>query len=166
MKTKILIIGLGNPICSDDAVGITTGAMLYERVKDIANVSFCESAGSGFDLLSMIINYERVIIIDSIQTSQGEIGELYLIDSASSPSNSSFHSMGIFEQLKLGREMNLPLPEKISVYGIEVRDPYTFGEGMTEGMEQAVVKAVEEIITNEFVNGLKVEKKGKGTRNE
>lgn len=148
---KTLIIGLGNPICTDDAAGIIAGAMLYDRIKNRVSVSFCEASGRGFDLLGMIVNYDHVIIIDSIQTGKGKIGQLYLIDSSSSTHfNTSFHSMGIFEQLKLGKEMNLKLPEKISVYGIEVKDPYTFGEQMTEGMEEAVSKAVETIAKTEF----------------
>jgi hydrogenase maturation protease len=147
---KTLIIGLGNPICSDDAAGIKAGAMLYDRIKNRIDVSFCEASGRGFDLLGAIVNYEHVIIIDSIQTGKGKIGQLYQIESSSSSFKSFSHSMGIFEQLKLGREMNLPLPKKISIYGIEVKDPYTFGEGMTEGMEQAIVEAVETIATTEF----------------
>ncbi len=151
-KLKTLIIGIGNPLCSDDITGIKAANMLYKRVKDIANVSFYEAVGRRFDLLVTIIDYEKVIIIDSIQTQNGKIGQLYQIDYQNLPTtiNPYFHSMGIFDQIKVGREMNLFLPDKISIYGIEVRDPFTFGEHLTEGLEEAIVEAVDIIAKTEF----------------
>lgn len=151
-RLKTLIIGIGNPLCCDDITGIKAANILYNRVKDIASVSLYEAVGRRFDLLVTIIDYEKVIIIDSIQTQTGKIGQLYQIDyqNPSTTINPYFHSMGIFDQIKIGREMNLPLPNKISIYGIEVSDPFTFGERLTEGLEEAIVEAVEVIAKTEF----------------
>lgn len=151
-KLKTLIIGIGNPLCCDDIAGIKIANMLYERVKDIANVSLYEAVGRKFDLLVTIIDYEKVIIIDSIQTQKGKIGQVYQIEYQDLPSNTNsyFHTMGIFDQIKIGKKLNLPLPDKINIYGIEVCDPFTFGEHLTEGLEKAIVEAVETIAKTEF----------------
>jgi hydrogenase maturation protease len=71
---KTLVLGLGNPILSDDAVGIriAEGLKLKASVQDVV-----ETSEAGVALLDYAVGYDKLVIIDSIMTDKGKPGELY-----------------------------------------------------------------------------------------
>ena len=71
---KTLILGVGNPILSDDGVGIHVVRKLQKEVND---VDFDEASVSGLELVEMFKGYERVIIVDAIKTKDGVPGRIY-----------------------------------------------------------------------------------------
>jgi Ni,Fe-hydrogenase maturation factor len=50
---------------------------------------------------------------------------------------------------ELGRKLDYKIPDKISIYGIEVEDNKNFGEKCTEKVEQSIPQIVREIIERE-----------------
>ena len=64
--TTILLVGLGNPIMGDDAVGIHVVRMLKDRNRGRADLEFKELSLGGLGLVEEILGYERVFIIDSV----------------------------------------------------------------------------------------------------
>jgi hydrogenase maturation protease len=71
---KILILGLGNELLSDDAVGILAARVLKERLGDKADV--VESSLSGMALLDLLVGYERAILIDAVKTGRTPPGTI------------------------------------------------------------------------------------------
>ncbi|MGB2852819.1 MAG: hydrogenase maturation protease, partial [Dehalococcoidia bacterium] len=67
---KTLVLGLGNPILSDDAVGLRVVEELEGRV-DQQEVKLVETTVAGLGLLDFLTGHDRAIIIDSIQTVGG-----------------------------------------------------------------------------------------------
>jgi hydrogenase maturation protease len=134
---KTIVIGVGNPICSDDGVGIVVAKRLAERMC----AEFAESVG-GFEILNEILGYDRAIIVDSIRA--GEVGEVYKIEMEPSEPSLS-HSVGIFEVVETANRAGLHLPE-IEIYGVGVKDG-SFGEVLSipeEKIEEAVTKIADE----------------------
>jgi hydrogenase maturation protease len=146
---KPLILGFGNPILSDDAVGIRIAEELAERFPDMTVEPFCEA---GLAIMEEVTGYDRLIIIDSIKTGKGRPGELYkleLDDLKPKSDFSSSHGLDIATAFRLGEKMGYPMPGRVSIYAVEVKDNSTFGEGFTPEVEQNISLIVGQIIKEE-----------------
>lgn len=142
---KTLILGLGNELLSDDAVGIWAARVLKERLKDQADV--VESSMSGMALLELFIGYERAIIIDAIKTGRqapGTISELSPSD-LSSVIAPSPHYAGLPELLALAKRLNLDFPKEIKIFALEVEDPYIIGSALSEPVRNALEELTQRV---------------------
>ena len=91
---KTLVVGLGNPILGDDGVGwkvaeavkerldTETGFRLPVRPSNSKTIHYlspveveCLSLG-GLSLMEHLLGYERAIIVDSMETGQGQVGSV------------------------------------------------------------------------------------------
>jgi hydrogenase maturation protease len=148
-KMKTLILGLGNPILTDDAVGIRVA----QELKDgIPSLEVIESSEAGIALLDHMIGCDRLIIIDSIRTEKGKPGDLYkleLEDLKPVTALSSSHGIDIATAFKLGRELGYKMPMHVSIYAVEIGDNTTFGEKCTEEVEEKIPFIVRQIVEEE-----------------
>jgi hydrogenase maturation protease len=148
-KMKTLILGLGNPILTDDAVGIR---IAQELRQEIPNLEVIEASEAGIALLDHMIGYDRLVIIDSIRTENGKAGDLYkleLEDLKPATALSSSHGIDIATAFKLGRELGYKMPMHISIYAVEIRDNTTFGEKCTHEVEARIPFIVRQIVEEE-----------------
>jgi len=150
MALKALVLGLGNTILSDDGVGIHVVRAAAARCQG-DNVTFAEASVGGLRLLDIIAGYERVIMVDAIQTRDGKPGNLYRLhpnDLRASLHSGSTHDLSLAGALALGRSMSMMLPddEVILVIAIEVEDALTFGEECTPAVAAAIPGAVEAVL--------------------
>lgn len=101
---------------------------------------------AGFQSVELISRYDRAVIIDVVPDGE-QPGRVWRIDGAELEGGAapSSHGIGLGQALRLARELRMRLPEKTVIYAIAVVDPYTFGEGMTPQVEQALPGAVQEI---------------------
>ncbi len=141
---KILVLGLGNPILTDDGVGIYVARELQGRSLP-EGVVVEESSLSGFLLLDLLVDYQKAVIIDSIKTRQGKVGEIYRLTQEALKETvhlTSVHQLNLATVLKLGDSMGLSIPEEVVIYAIEVADNQTFSEGCTPLVQKAIPRAV------------------------
>jgi len=141
---KTLVLGLGNPILSDDGVGLQVVRQLKDRF-DKPDLGFVESSAAGLDLLDQIAGYDKLIIIDAIKTEGGEAGQIYklsLEELSQTYHLASPHDINLATALELGRRLGMALPQEIVIFAIEVVDVTTFGEKCTPIIEAAITKAV------------------------
>jgi len=151
MAVKTLVVGLGNPILTDDGVGIYVVRAMAERCQQ-RDATFAEASVGGLRLLDVIGGYERVILVDAIQTRDGEPGDihrLYPNDLRASLHSGSTHDLSLPGALALGRGIGMVLPddEAITIIAIEVEDVLTFGETCTPAVAAAIPRAVEAVLT-------------------
>lgn len=145
---KTLVLGLGNPILSDDGVGIRVAEELEGKV-DPQKVTVMETSMAGLDLLDMLAGYDRAIIIDAIQTVGGQAGDIYQLEPGALDSTqhaASPHDVNFATALELGKRLGLPLPQQIVIFAIEVADASTFSEECTPEVRVAIPGCVEMII--------------------
>jgi len=150
-----VIVGLGNPILTDDAVGLVVARRVHERLAD-PDVDLREACVGGIQLVEMLAGYDKAVIVDAIRTKEGRIGDHYLLDlegSRSSQRTGMTHEIGLLEGLELGRSLGMHMPTSLRVYAVEVADPYTFGTEMTEELKAAVPHIVERILSAEYARG-------------
>ncbi len=143
---KTLVLGLGNPILSDDGVGIYVVRAVALQATT-ADVDFQEANVGGLRLLEAITGYDRLILVDAIQTPDGTPGQIYTLsphDLRTSLHAGSTHDLSFRGALAWGRAMGLALPadDAITIIAIEVADVLTFGETLTPMVAAAVSDAV------------------------
>ncbi len=133
-----LVLGLGNDLLSDDAIGPVTARCLARRVGDAALV--VASSLHGVALLDLIVGYERLIIIDAIcdpRHRPGTIVELGL-DDLRPVSMASPHYAGLPELKMLAERMGLRFPRQVQIIAVVVEDPRTIGGRMTLRVRRAM----------------------------
>lgn len=145
---KTLVLGLGNPILSDDGIGIRIAEELKGKL-DQPEATVMEGGVSGLELLDLLADHDRAIIIDSIQTREGKVGQVYRLGPEAFDATqhaSTPHDVNFATALELGRMLGLALPRRIVIFAIEVKDITTYSERFTPEVERAIPACVEMII--------------------
>jgi hydrogenase maturation protease len=153
---KTIVIGLGNPIMTDDGVGIKIARELKDRLSSSngsnglnCSIDIVEAYAGGLRLMDELAGYDRAVIIDAMVTgrvSPGAVQMLPLSALISTRNMTCMHDTNIPTALELGSMLGLKLPEEITVFGIETKDVETFGEELTEDVEKAVPFVVDDVI--------------------
>jgi hydrogenase maturation protease len=146
---KTLVVGLGNPILTDDGVGIRAVRAAKARCQ-ADDVEFAEVSVGGLRLLDVLAGYERIVLVDAIQTPAGEPGSanrLHVGDLASLHSGST-HDLSLTGALALGRSLGLSLADEgaIVIIAVEVEDVLSFGETCTPRVAAAIPRLAEMIL--------------------
>lgn len=137
---KTLVLGLGNPILSDDSVGFRVVQQLKARF-DKPDLTLVESSASGLSLLDLVNGYDKVIIIDAIKTQGGEAGKIYRLGAENLGAirhSASPHDINLATALELGKKLGAALPQQIIIFAIEVVEVTTFSEKCTPEVEKAI----------------------------
>lgn len=147
---KTLVLGLGNPILSDDGVGIKIARKIKNKVKGI---DVQEASAAGFRIVDQIMGYDKLILIDAIQTGESAVGTLHSFipeDFQETKHSTSTHDIGFFQALDIYRREGEQVPEEIKIYGIEVEQTDVFSEKLTPKVEKAFAGIVKQIIAENF----------------
>lgn len=147
LGAKILVLGLGNDLLCDDAVGLRVAAEVRRRTVHWQNVEVVETIEMGLSLLDLIADHTDLLLIDSVQTGKVPAGFLHELEGGDLKKLPlmSPHFLGVGEVLALGRELGFPVPQRVKVFAIEVADPYTVSLQMTAALETAVPGIVEHV---------------------
>jgi hydrogenase maturation protease len=147
---KALVLGIGNPILSDDGVGIRVAHEVGRNLSD-PQVAVSETSAAGLSLLDSMLGYDKIVIIDAIQTKEGKPGQIYRMkpeDFSSAKRLSSPHQINLVTALELGKMLNLAMPREITVFAIEAQDIATFSEKCTPEVEKAIPEVVKMVLEN------------------
>lgn len=146
---RTLVIGLGNPLLTDDSVGLRVAARLRKQLAGRADVEVAEDYWGGLRLMERLVGYRRAIIIDATYTGgvPGTIGESGIHDLPTRHSQ-SVHDVDLPTALALGRQAGAVLPDNhdIRLVTIEAADVLTFAERCTPLVEASVARAVEAVL--------------------
>jgi hydrogenase maturation protease len=147
--SRTLLLGLGNDILTDDAVGLHVVRELKRELAGHPAIDFRETTEMGLALLDYFTGYRVVVIVDSIQTGKVAPGFLHELDAAALTriAGRTPHFVGVSETLGLGKELGLPMPERVRIFAIEVEDPFTLGTTMTPVLQAALPALVARIAT-------------------
>jgi hydrogenase maturation protease len=156
---KILVLGFGNDILTDDAIGLHVVREVRERLAGFEQVDVEETSEMGLALLDFIVGYKALVLVDAIQTGNAPPGHVHEVseESLGALHRSSPHFLGVGETLALGRQLGLEMPSRIKVLAIEVADPFTMGTEMTPPLQAALGPAVERVLecVHQLGNGSK-----------
>jgi hydrogenase maturation protease len=145
---KTLVLGMGNTILSDDGVGIRVAHEVANQL-DNPQVTVVETSAAGLSLLDSIVGYDKVIIIDAIQTEKGRTGQTYRMGTADFSLTKHFsspHQINLATALELGKMLNLAMPREITVFAVEAEDITSFSEKCTPEVEKAIPEVVNMVL--------------------
>jgi hydrogenase maturation protease len=146
---RTLVIGLGNPLVSDDSVGLRVAAELKVLLAECPDVEVAEDYWGGLRLMERMIGFDRAIVVDAIRTG-AEPGTLHYLTPNDLPTqkSASMHDVDLPTALEFGRcaGAHLPRVEDIRLLGIEAEDIVNFSEQCTAKVRAAIPRAVQVVL--------------------
>ncbi|MGB9023002.1 MAG: hydrogenase maturation protease [Candidatus Bathyarchaeia archaeon] len=149
MTKKLLVLFLGNSIFADDKIGLVLGEMLKPMLESEGHeVEILEK--TGFSLIDHLENRRDAVIVDSVKTGKHKVGEIVTVkpEDFQQYAPLTSHYVGIPEALKMMTQLDLNPPEQVHIFGIEVEDPYTISEEMSQKLTVRLDELSEEIHKN------------------
>tara|TARA_R110000823_G_scaffold272512_2_gene391805 strand:+ start:193 stop:672 length:480 start_codon:yes stop_codon:yes gene_type:complete len=77
MKTAIM--GFGNPVRSDDAVGIYVIEQLREKLPESEDISIFDMGTAAFEVLFGLKGHDKIILADAVLNSNEPVGTLFKV---------------------------------------------------------------------------------------
>jgi hydrogenase maturation protease len=148
-KYKIAVLGIGNPLCRDDGIGIR----IIQEMRDSGkyeNIALIDG-GAAPDLLSLIDeDVERLIIVDALKGG-GPPGSIYLLEikdeNIADDIVASLHGLGIMDSLLMMKKLDMHRPQ-VTIVGVEPQD-VSHGLGLSSELI-AVLPAVFDAVAEEI----------------
>ncbi len=140
---RIIVLGLGNDLLADDAIGHLAVAELAPRLAGRADVE--ATALHGLALLDVLAGYDAAVVLDAACTGAHAPGAVHEIAAASLArvQNPTPHFAGFPEMLDLAERLGLHFPRQLRIIAVEVLDPYTVGGAMTPAVRDALPELCE-----------------------
>ena len=152
MSFRTLLLGMGNPILRDDAIGIRLALIFQQHLAEVPGLEvIADCSLGGLNLLHLLEGFDRLIVIDSIQTREGTPGVWHQFSALKlRPTRNlgSIHDANFSTVLELGRRLGMNLPEdgEIHIFAVEILDNRTFSECMSAPMEGCLPRLAEQIL--------------------
>jgi len=146
----ILVLGLGNLVMTDDALGSRTIMELEKRYRFPEQVALLDGGTLGLDLLPRLEGINRLLVIDALQMG-ADPGRVFRLDGEEVPrafaNKLSVHQMGLQDLLAVA-ELQGHLPATLVVWGAQSAS-IEMGMEMTSAvnaaMEQVIAGVVQEL---------------------
>ena len=144
---KVLILGIGNTLRSDDGLGVYIVRHMEETGIQLPDgVSLLDGGTAGFDLLGLIDGYDKIVIVDALRTDDkpGSIYRFTPEHAVESRARFSLHEVGIMEVIKTLRIMdNNP---EIEFVGIVPENISELNTTISQAVMESIPRAVEVIL--------------------
>lgn len=144
---KILILGLGNEILSDDGIGPRLVKDLAEKNSE-ENIEFTTSCCGGLEIMECIHGYTRVIFIDAIRTLNGNPGNIFHFvpsDFRETSNLSNLHDVNFITALHLGKILELDLPSDLHIIAVEIIEDREFSSSLTPALSRIYPEILEKV---------------------
>ncbi|MBW1689195.1 MAG: hydrogenase maturation protease [Deltaproteobacteria bacterium] len=143
-RKRTLILGIGNLILKDEGIGVHVVRALEEK-KLPPEVGLIDGGTATMDLLSVIYESERIIVIDALKAG-GEPGTIYrclpedLMETSDRPL--SLHQLGLLDVLGMSRQLGGDAA--VVIIGVEPKE-ISWGLELTEELQAVVPKVVKAV---------------------
>ncbi len=154
-KSRLLVIGVGNPFRGDDAAGLLVARLLKDMGLDSSMIT--EHSGEGAALMETWKGADAIILIDAV-SSGGAPGTIHHLDPIHQPLpaqmfHSSTHAFSLPDAIEMARALN-ELPPRLLVFGIEGRN-FQAGAELSPEVSDALPKVAKQVFN--AVETLKIE---------
>ncbi|GAB4484810.1 MAG: HyaD/HybD family hydrogenase maturation endopeptidase [Thermodesulfovibrionales bacterium] len=124
MGTSVLVLGVGNVLMKDEAVGVRAVEELERRYTMPENVQVIDGGTSGIELLSYLCEHDNLIIIDAIKAGHPP-GTVLRVEGEDVPAQFrtrlSPHQLGISDLLAAA-SLTGEMPANLVMFGIEPKE--------------------------------------------
>jgi hydrogenase maturation protease len=122
MSKEIIVLGLGNPLMSDEGIGTFLVEQLQKQAHKFPKVEFVDAGTGGMNLLHWLSGRRKAIIIDCarMKTPPGTMIQFTpdQVESVKRLSHRSLHEADILKIIDLAKALN-ECPDEIIIFGIE-----------------------------------------------
>jgi len=147
---RIVILGVGNLLLTDEGVGPTTIAYLEDRWRFPEHVELVDGATAGLELMNVFGEAAHLVVVDTV-LGGAEPGAIYRFHPDQVPSGvryrTSIHQITFLDAWTIARILG-PAPEVV-IIGVEPEDMSTPHVGLTPTIE-ARLPDIEEIVLGEL----------------
>ena len=150
---KTLVLGLGNPILTDDGIGVLVAQEVRKKLPEDTPIDIKEVSVGGLSLMESMIGYDYVILIDAFQNADGYPGTVHkmslkdLIAISPTQHSASPHDASLVTALEAGQLLGFHLPKEISIYAIEVDIIDEFGDQPTPPVAEVIPQVTESVLS-------------------
>jgi len=141
---RAVILGVGNPVLTDDAVGLEVARRAREILGERPDIVVLESERGGLDLVDLLEGAEVAVVVDALLDPgrpAGSVVQVALDAVGATTHLHGAHGVDLPTALALGRRLGTALPARVRVVGVVVKDALTLGEGLTPAVAAAVEPA-------------------------
>ena len=146
-EQQIMILGAGNILFTDEGFGVRVMEALEKRYTFPENVRLVDGGVLGLNLLGIISEADRLIVIDAVRN-RGNPGDLYRLEGDAIPerirAKNSLHQVDLLEALTLCQALD-KVPETV-ILGVEPEDIATLGIDMTPTIAEKVEPMIERVL--------------------
>jgi len=140
---RTIVLGLGNPVLSDDKVGLAVAEEVQRLLEasHMEGVDVMTASRAGFHLIDLLSGYERAILVDCYAPGDpvpGRIRRLAVSDVAGVARLVSVHDISAAEAFQAAALLGLPMPADVEIYTVDGADTSSVSESMTPAVEAAV----------------------------
>lgn len=142
-SNRTVVLGLGNPVLCDDGVGLAVVAALRQLLKaaPIPGVDVLASTRAGFELIDLLRDYRRAILVDCLalpNPQPGRVRRLSRDDVSGSTRLVNAHEVSVGVAFQLAEQLGIPMPTEVEILAVEAADTCTLVERLTPAVEAAV----------------------------
>jgi|WetSurMetagenome_2_1015567.scaffolds.fasta_scaffold305752_2 hydrogenase maturation protease len=144
-----VVVGLGNPVLTDDGVGIHVAHAVRDQLPPESPVAIREAYAGGLRLLDQMVGFDHAIIVDALWTGEqrpGTVVRLTLDDLRMSRNSLSLHDLDLVTSLELAREAGMHVPSTVALWGVEIGDANTYSEELTPSVRSAVPEVTARVL--------------------
>ena len=145
---KTVIIGVGNPVLTDDGVGIHVAERLRKVLPAESGVTVRTAFAGGMRLMDAMLGFDRAIIVDALGTGEnppGTVVRLGTQDLHRARNAAPAHDLDLPVALDFATRAGVKVPSEIEAWGVEIDDATTVGKDLTPAVRAAMPHVVGEI---------------------
>jgi hydrogenase maturation protease len=146
-RIPLLILGLGNPLCTDDGLGVVAISQLRQRFELPEGVVVLEGGTLGLALLPYFEQARTAILVDAIRADLPSGSLVQLDGDEVAPAvrdRLSVHQVGVADLLDGARWLNR-YPDHVVLLGL-VPQSYALGVGCSSVVEDALPQLVGRVV--------------------
>lgn len=145
---RILVLGVGNVLLTDEAIGVRIVEALEQRYELPEYVEVLDGGTAGMELLEVMADRDHLIIADAVVSKKRTPGTIMILRDEEVPTlftnKISPHQLGLADVLSALRFTG-EFPRKLTLVGVipESLEPHI---GMTKTIEAMVEPALQEVL--------------------
>ena len=143
---RSLIIGLGNPIMGDDAIGCKCAEAIQAELNPsgFESIEVDQFFRGGISLMERMIGYDRVLIIDSISGTGRKPGTITPLTLAEIPSYTvnSPHDGSLKNAIDFGLTIGAHLPYQVDILAVEIEPKFEFSEQLSTPVNDSIAQVL------------------------
>lgn len=140
MKKPTIVLGLGNPLMSDEGIGVLLVNRLSELSENYPEADFVDAGTGGLNLLHLFEGREKAILVDcaNMEEEPGTINKFtpVQVKSVKQLAHQSLHEQDILKIIKMAKTLD-QCPKEIVIFGIQP-EQVSLGQTLSNELEQKI----------------------------